>query len=395
MTGSSESSRSWNVDFALLLVAQICIHAVMSGSRMASPLLLLDEGYGKAEVGALVALYAFAQMIVVLPAGRYSERHGLKRSIVWSVVVAVGAMALAALFPIYPVLCLAALLAGGAAGSSTIAFQRHATRTATTPDALRKVFAWLTIAPAVANSLGPFAAGVVVDSLGYRAAYVALAALPVITFLLTRRVPLFERRDAASAAHGSAWVLFREPVFRRLILMNWIISAAWDTHGFLVPLIGHERGLTASAIGSILGGFAIAAALVRLAMPAIGRLAREWVLVVVATSIAAVLFWIYPMMTTALAMGLLSAGIGITLGSVQPIVLALMHHTTVPERRGDALAMRLVVVNGSNIATPVLFGVASGALGIAAIFWLIGGVVALGCPLGMRFRALGAGSPKN
>lgn len=42
-------------------------------------------------------------------------------------------------------------------------------------------------------------------------------------------------------------------------------------HAFLVPVLGHERGFSASAIGLILGVFAIAVALIRLAIPLIAQ----------------------------------------------------------------------------------------------------------------------------
>jgi hypothetical protein len=60
-----------------------------------------------------------------------------------------------------------------------------------------------------------------------------------------------------------------DPGFRRLLLVNWLLSSCWDVHTFVVPVLGHERGLSASVIGSILGAFAIAAALIRVLLPVI------------------------------------------------------------------------------------------------------------------------------
>jgi hypothetical protein len=37
------------------------------------------------------------------------------------------------------------------------------------------------------------------------------------------------------------------------LLLNWALSSCWDVHTFVVPILGHERGLPASVIGSILG----------------------------------------------------------------------------------------------------------------------------------------------
>ena len=62
---------------ARLVGAQICVHAGMTGFRMAAPLMALREGYSAAAVGVLLALFALAQVCLALPAGRYAERHGL------------------------------------------------------------------------------------------------------------------------------------------------------------------------------------------------------------------------------------------------------------------------------------------------------------------------------
>jgi hypothetical protein len=65
-------------------------------------------------------------------------------------------------------------------------------------------------------------------------------------------------------------------MFRRLLLVNWLLSSCWDVHTFVVPVLGHERGLSASVIGSILGAFAIAAAAVRVLLPVIASRLAEW-----------------------------------------------------------------------------------------------------------------------
>jgi cyanate permease len=41
----------------------------------------------------------------------------------------------------------------------------------------------------------------------------------------------------------------------------------WDVHAFAVPVLGHERGFSASTIGLILGTFTLAVTGVRLLVP--------------------------------------------------------------------------------------------------------------------------------
>lgn len=143
-----------NAALLRLILAQVCIHGSMTGMRMATPLLALKEGYSAAAAGMLLALFALTQVFLSLPAGRYADRHGLKRPLIISVVAACSGAGLSAIFPIYPVMCLSALLTGGAAGTALIALQRHVGRMAHNKDDLRKVFSWLAIGPAFSNFLG-------------------------------------------------------------------------------------------------------------------------------------------------------------------------------------------------------------------------------------------------
>ena len=103
-----------------LIGGQVCLHACMAGMRMAAPLQALREGYSAAAVGALIALFALTQVFLALPAGRFADRHGLKRPVAWGVVAAALGAALAAAWPVFPVLCLSALLTGGAKRLSKI-----------------------------------------------------------------------------------------------------------------------------------------------------------------------------------------------------------------------------------------------------------------------------------
>ena len=52
---------------------------------------------------------------------------------------------------------------------------------------------------------------------------------------------------------GTAWDLLDSPGLKRLLLVNWLLSMCWDVHSFAVPILGHERGYSASTIGLVLG----------------------------------------------------------------------------------------------------------------------------------------------
>ena len=378
-------------ELARLILAQICLHACMAGTRLAAPLLALREGYSPAAVGVLLALFALAPVFLALPAGRFADRHGLKRPVSYSVFAACVGAGLAVAFPVFPVLCLAALMTGGATGAAVISLQRHVGRAASGALQLKQVFSWLSIGPAVSNFVGPFTAGLLIDHAGptpgslwgYRAAFLLMAVLPLASWFLVQRThelsPVVP--DNHEGKKPKAWDLLRQPMFRRLMLVNWFLSSCWDVHTFVVPVLGFERGISASVIGSILGAFALAAAAIRLLMPLMAEHLHEWKVIAFAMLSTAVLFAVYPFMYSALAMGVCSVLLGFALGTVQPMIMSMLHQITPEARHGEALGLRLMAINASSVMMPMLFGSAGALVGITAVFWVTGAVVGFGSRL--------------
>jgi hypothetical protein len=121
----------------------------------------------------------------------------------------------------------------------------------------------------------------------------------------------------------------------------------------MLPLLGHARGLSAGVIGGILGAFALAAALIRLVTPAMAARVKEWVLLSFALGLAAVLLALYPLMSSVVAMAVCSILIGAAVGSVQPLVMGLLHQITPP----DAMVAKLPLLEGStDVATFMSWG---------------------------------------
>ena len=363
---------------------------------MAAPLLALKLGYSPAAVGVLLALFALTQVFLALPAGRFADRHGLKSSFGLAAVAACTGAGLAVSFPVFPVLCLAALLTGGATGASIIALQRHVGRAASSLTQLRQTFSWVAIGPAISNFLGPFSAGVLIDHAGpaagsltgFRAAFLLMAVMPLVSWVLVQRTRELPPVVAPIAGSPSkAWDLLHNPQFRRLLLVNWFLSSCWDVHTFVVPVLGFERGISASAIGSILGAFALAAAAIRLAMPLVAANLSEWKVLVVAMLVTAALFAIYPVMPSALAMGICSVFLGFALGTVQPMIMSMLHQITPEARHGEALGLRLMTINASSVLMSVVFGTAGAVAGVSVVFWAVGATVGLGARAAWGLKA--------
>ena len=216
-----------------------------------------------------------------------------------------------------------------------------------------------------------------------------MAVLPLMAWWSVQG--LREQTLATAATPGSrrAWDLLRDPMMRRLLVVNWLLSSCWDVHTFVVPVLGHERDLSASVIGTILGAFAAAAAFIRVWLPWLSRHVHEHQIVTGAMATTAVLFVAYPFMPHAWAMGACSVLLGLVLGSVQPMIMSTLHQITPEHRQGEALGLRLLSINASSVLMPSLFGAAGALAGVAPVFWVVGASVALGARQGWRLRPHG------
>lgn len=378
-----------------LIAGQIFLHACMAGMRMAIPLLALKQGFSAMAVGALLAMFALSQVFLALPAGRYADRKGLKKPVLISVVMAAVGAGLSVVWPIFPVMCLSALATGGATGMAVISLQRHVGRMASDAVQLKEAFSWLSIGPAISNFLGPVLAGLLIDFAGpepahlsgFRWAFCCLALLPLGTWFWVRKVtelPIPAAPDPA--AERRTLDLLADPMMRRLLGVNWLLSSCWDVHTFVVPVLGHERGFSASVVGTILGAFAISAAFIRVCLPWISRHVQEHQIITGAMLSTALLFGLYPFMPTAWSMGFCSVLLGMVLGMVQPMIMSTLHQITPQHRQGEALGLRLMSINASSVLMPILFGAAGAIAGVAPVFWVVGGAVGWGARAAWHLR---------
>jgi MFS family permease len=383
-----------------LIVGQICLHSCMAGVRMASPLLALRDGHAEWAVGVLMGLFAAAPIALALAAGRLADRHGYHRPmrIAVGLTVVGGLFAVASTLPergAFALLCVAATLVGAGANVGLIAIQRTAGRSATDATELKRVFSWLGLAPALSNVVGPVLAGTLIDLGGFRIAFVALLLLPLAGLWWARQVPVEPPRirPAVARPHGS-WDLLMAPGLRRLLLVNWLLSSSWDVHAFVVPILGHERGFSALAIGLVLAVFATAVALIRLVIPTLAHRLRESHVLVGAMVATALIFCVYPLVRTAWAMGVCAIFLGLALGAVQPMIMTTLHQITPHERHGEAIALRSMTINLSSAAMPLMFGLAGAALGAASLFWVMAVAVGAGSYPARRIGAgAGPGAP--
>jgi MFS family permease len=384
-----------------LIVGQMGLHATMAGVRMAAPLQALREGHSAWSVGVLMALYAAAPVLLSMHAGRMADRLGYHRPVHIAIGLSLFGAMLAVVSTFLPperhfaLLCVSAVFVGSGANMGLIVIQRHAGQASSNSTERMRMFSWLGIAPSLSNVVGPVAAGFMIDAGGFRAAYLLMLALPLVTWGCSRLIPreAEDRLAARNPVPHSAWTLLRARGLKRLLIVNWLLSACWDVHMFAVPILGFERGFNASTIGLIVGTFTLAVSGVRMLIPMWAHRLSEVAVLRAAMVGTGVVFALYPLAQSPWLMAGCAALLGLTLGSVQPMIMTTLHVLTPDGRYGEAIAMRSMVMNASSTAMPLLFGAAGTALGAAALFWLVGGAVASGSWMARLLPAGERGAP--
>ena len=381
-----------------LVAGQLGVHAVMAGLRLASSLQALREGHSAWAVGLLLALFAAAPVLIAFPAGRLVDRLGYHRPVLLAVASTMLGALLAVLSTWAPggwqfgLLCAAAVAVGAGTNIGMLTIQRAAGLAAHGSVERVRVFSWLGVAPPLANVVGPVMVGFVIDAAGFRAAYLALLLLPLLTLFSMRFVPAHEPQPVHEDAHTRrAWDLLLAPGMRRLLVVNWLLSMCWDVHLFAVPILGHDRGFSASTLGLVLGSFTVTVTLVRAFMPFIAARLEEVTVLRAAMAGAAVVFAAYPFTTTPWSMAVCSMLLGVAMGSVQPMVMSMLHHLTPDSRHGESLALRSLVSHASSTLMPLVFGFSGTLIGAGVLFWLVGAGVGGGSWLARGLRPARAG----
>ena len=369
-----------------LILAQIALHSAMAGQRMAAPLQALQAGHEAWAVGILLALFAAMPVVTALATGRMTDRHGyhLPMQVAVGLTVLGTGLAVAACWLPggwrFALMCAGAGCSGVGTNIGVIAMQRTAGHLVSDNTERLRVFSWLGMAPSLANVVGPVVAGLVIDFAGYAWCYAVMLVMPLASLWFIRYVPraALPAQRPGAAVGASSWDLLNVPRLKRLLFVNWLLSASWDVHSFAVPVLGFSRDYSASTIGFVLGVFTLAVTVVRFIIPMLAHRLDEITVLRTAMVLTGAVFVAYPFASTPWLMGFCATLLGLTLGAVQPMIMSTLHQLTPHNRHGEAIAFRAMAINASSSVMPLAFGLAGTALGPGVMFWIMGVAVGSG-----------------
>ena len=373
----------------LLIFITLLNHSVFAGTRVAASLYALHLKATPFTVGVLMALYALLPMLFAVSMGRMTDRIGARvPMLIGSVAIGSGAI-LPYLWPGMASLYFASVLIGSGFMLYQVAAQ-HIVGYIGKPEDRPMNFSMSALGFSISGFVGPMIAGFGIDEIGHTSTFAALAAFPLvpIAVLGLDRLRLPQPHAHASPAPGrSVADLLRHRDLRPVFITSGLLAAAWDMFTFAIPIYGsREIGLSASSIGLVLGAFSVATFVIRSMLPALSRRLTAWPLLATSLAIAGIAFFLFPLLERASLLMAVAFLLGLGLGMSQPMVMSLLHNTTPEGRVGEAIGVRMTMVNISQITIPLLFGALGTALGMVPVFWATALLLSVGSWYAKRRR---------
>lgn len=368
--------------FILLLI--VLNHAAFSGSRVGVSLYALELGADQFTVGVLMALYAIFPMLLGVYSGRLSDRLGPRLPMLMGTLGVGTALVAPMLFPGLHALYFASLLLGSSFHFFFVPVQGTAGGIGGPGNRARN-FAIVSLGFSAASFFGPTIAGFSIDHIGHRWTFGVLAAFTVLPALLIwlrpEMLPKALPRTGGEPLERRALDLWRMPRLRDAFIASGFISAGWDLFQFYFPVYGHSVGLSASAIGAVLGVFALATFAIRTILPALVKRLTEVDILTLAILIAAFAFGLFPFFQNPYALAAIAFLLGLGLGCGQPMSMSLIYALAPAGRAAESAGLRVTVNNVMHLVMPLVFGSVGAAFGYYPVFLSNSALLAAGSAL--------------
>ena len=361
-----------------LILVTLTGHMAFSGGRVSGSLFALRVGSPELVVGLFMAMFSVLPTLAAMSIGRWIDRMGALPVLRFGVLMVLLGAWLPVLWLSVPSLFVMAVLVGFGFNAVSVASQHTVGAMAQGKSAEQRLrnFGWYALGHSASSALGPFISGLLIDHVGFRAAFATMAGFTCVAcylvFRYLARLPAATQDDALASAASKPRVwrdLLAAPELRRIYYVSMALACTWDLFIVMLPVLGTRLGFSASIIGTVFSLFALGTFVSRALMPWLSSRFREWQIMRAAMATIALVFVALPWAGAATVFMLLGFLFGTAIGFSQPNMLSLLHAAAPSGRGGEALGLRSLVGNGSSVLIPITFGLAVGPLGVAPLLW--------------------------
>jgi len=378
--GSAPDSAPRLLNLFQILATILLWNAGYKGARVVNTLYALELGAGPFDTGLLLAVYGVFPLVLAIHVGKISDRYGVRLPVAAGAVITALGIVLPWFWPVMPMLFVSAAVTGAGFILVQVSMQALVGSLGSGASRTHNLNLYALIV-SVSDLVGPIAAGFSIDHFGHVRTFVYLALLTVpsvmVMVFLGHRLP---RAATGGPDRGKQRMkdLFRIRELRRMLIASALVMGGLDLFQLYLPIYGHSIGLSASAIGMIMGAFAAAAFVTRALLPALVRRFGEATALRYAMFLAAGTFFLIPLFESTLVLGVVCFFLGLCMGLGQPLTVILTYNYSPAGRHGEGLGLRIAINNSMHVTVPAVFGAAGSLLGLAPVFWASSALLAAG-----------------
>jgi MFS family permease len=384
----------------VLLVAVNCAAAFLV------PLSATSLGASPGLLGIIMSVSSIGSLIAAVPAGMLVQRTGTRRPLVAATVVSglcvAGVAAwysLASLLVWFSIYKVAEIL-------TYVCFQEYVAAMSGPGGDSTRDFGWYGFAASLGQLLGPAAAGLLLESRGYRWSWAITAGACIAFALLV--LPLVSPSPAADGAEragkrtgvrgalgNGGLKAMLGPVGIVAIAASFVVIFAGGSRGTYFPVYLTDLGFTPSVVGTLVAVTALASLLSRLLLRPLVKLCGGAFGAMLASFAAMTVgMAITPFCHRLPALAVNSFMVGIGNGVAIPLSMATVAQSAPEGLRAVAISVRLTGNRLATLLNPLVFGLVSTLWGVPAAFVvaaaiLLAATVALGAWWRVRGRAAG------
>ena len=359
------------------------------GTRVLNTLYALALGAKPFDIGLLLATYGLFALVLAVYAGRFTDRYGVRIPVVGGVIASVAGIALPYFWPTLPAIFASAAITGTGFIFVQVGLQTLTGSLAGGAARTRNINLYALVV-STADFIGPVAAGFAIDHVGHVTSYLYLALLSSTALV---GLAIFAKRFPGGSPHaaikgGRRMIdLMRVPDLKRVFIASAVVMTGLDLFQLYMPLYGHGIGLSASAIGLVLGAFAVAGFVTRAIMPLIVKRLGEEKTLTWSIVCSSAVFVLIPLVQNGYALGAISFALGLGMALGQPLSVILAYNYSPQGRAGETIGLRIAINNSMHVVVPTAFGGLGSLVGVAPVFLLSSAVLGIGAYLARRREA--------
>ncbi len=357
-------------------------HGTMSAARVLVALYAVHMQSTPFLVGALVSLFALVPMLGSVQFGRLADRTRARGPLLVFTLLTSAGMLVPFFWEHTAALLITGAAVGGTYGVTNIFTASLAGRHG--GQAQRSVnFSWIGIGISAANGAGPLIAGLAIDHIGFAAATLVIACMPLLAMplILFRLLPGLDTQPAQPKAGDKRGkitdLLFHRDMFP-VYLMGVLFMLAYDIFIVMTPVYGAQLQLSASVIGTIMSTFSVAVFAMRAVAGPVSRAWTPWQVMLMSLALSAVSLVAYGFVHSVPLLMICAFVMGVGNAFATPMSQSELVTASPPGRNSEALGLRFSVGMGCQFVLPLAAGSAASFVGVEPLFWLVGILLAFG-----------------